>query len=830
MSAPEELVFRTEVQSGKSIKDTEKLTKSIKNTDKAVKDVGKTTQKTATDMKKGLNDVLKSSDSFEKKLATVNKIVKETPVSIRDMNKQIQAYQSIALEAGRTSPVGQEALAQAAALKDRYVDIQNETKRLADDQKNLKGVMEIGSGVVAGYGALQGAMALTGNVSEEMRETMVKLQAVQTILISLDKIRTSLQKESSAMLLLNTVRTKTAAAAQVAYTAVVGGTTGALKALRIAFLAIPIVAIIAGIMALISALTWFFSSAEEAEEQNKAVNKSFEEQNKLLEKNSEAYKRNADNKRALMEAEHATAQEMFEFDKKRIADEEKMRKDEVALLKETLPKKTAAYKQALEEGNNELAKTIREETATMREHYHDLLAEQGQWTVDTQLLEAKHSEAMQAEQDTLQNWKIKNIENADDRAIAQMKQKHAEELAELIKRYGEENAIVMEAKEQQAKQLEALEQKQRQARWQKYKKRREEEAAQLLEEQRLLEDLLAANIADADSRQFAQMQLAHERELQELKARYGAEHDIVIQAQIKQESEVAALKAQWAAKAKQEEDALAAEEEQKRLEELELQAVDERARLEGKLIKMREDWEATQALKRELAALEMEEALAQENLTEGEKFRIKQEYAQKIDTIRQEDADREKERQASVAQAAENVLAMGLESAQNLTDAFFGYKLEKAKGDEKETLKIEKKKFEVNKKLQIAQAVMQGIQAVMAAYSSGAAIPVVGAVTGPAFAVLAGVASALNIAKISATKFQGGGGARGATGGGASASTPSVAVPSIGGEAPDLTTLTQGLAGSGGSSSSMTKVTLLQSELEESLSESQSVDVVSNVG
>lgn len=618
-------------------------------------------------------------------------------------------------------------------------------------------------------------------------------------------------------------------AAQVVYTAVIGGTTGAMKALKIAMLAIPIVLILAGIMALIAALSWFFSSAEEAEEQNKAVNKSFEEQNKLLEKNSEAYKRNADNKQKLMESENVTSQKMFEFQKQRILDEEKMRKDEVALLKKTLPKKTAAYKQALEEDNMELAKTIREETTAMREKYHDLLAEQGQWHVDTQLLEAKHSETMQEEQDTLQNWKIKNIENADDRAISQMKQKHLEEIAELIKRYGEENAIVMEAKEQQAKQLEALEQKQRQARWQKYKKRRDKEAADLLTEQQLLEDLMAANITDADARQLAQIQLANERELEQLTARYGAESEIVIQAETKQLNAVAALKAQWAEKAKLAEEAIAAEQEEKRLAELELQAVDERAKLEGKLIQMRENWEVTQELKRELAALELEEALAQENLTEGEKFRIKQEYQQKIDLLREENANKEKERQAEVAQAAEKVLTMGLESAQNLTDAFFGYKLQKAKGDERETLKIEKKKFEVNKKLQIAQAIMQGIQSVQAAFSSGSAIPIVGAVTGPAFAALAGVSSALNIAKIANTKFEGGGSGGGAAT--ASAGTPSVSVPSISGEAAgDITTLTQGLEGSGESGGSTTQVTILQSELEESNQQSQNVDVVSNVG
>lgn len=783
MSAPEELVFRTEVQSGKSVKETDKLTKSIEKTDKAVKGVGKTTEKTAKDMKKGLNDIINSGDSFEKKLAAINKVVKETPVSIRDMNKQIQAYQSIALEAGRTSPIGQEALAQAAALKDQYVDIQNETKRLSDDQKNLKGVMEIGSSVLAGYGALQGAMALTGNTSEEMRVVMVKLQAVQTILISLDKIRTALQKESSAMLLLNTVRTKAATVAQVIYTTVVGTTTGALKALRIAFLAIPIVAIIAGIMALVSALAWFFSAAEEAEEMNNKVNESFEKQNKLLETNTRNFKRNADNKRAIMESENATAEELFEFDKKRILDEEKLRKDEVAMYKEILPQKTAAYKQALEEENWELAKTIREETTQMRDKYHKLIELQDQWVVDTKVLENKRKNELA---------KIREQEAKEEERELKDKQKKAQE-------------------------------------WAKRRERaRQEEAKRVLEEQRTLQDLLNANIQDEDLRRTAQLKTTHAREIEELIQRYGAEHEIVKQATIRQIDERAALMDEFRLREQQEQEKADAKEAELKAAKAEQEAIDERARLEGKLIMMREDFEATQALKKELALIDMEEALAQEELTEGEKFRIREEYAQKIDDINEENAQREKNRQKSVMDTTVGAITQGLDAAQGLSDAFFDYKLQKAKGDEKETLRLEKKKFETNKKLQIAQAVIQGIQGVMAAYSSGSAIPVVGAVTGPAFALAAGITSALNIAKIANTKFEGG---NRSGGGAATASTPAVDIPSVSGQTPeDITTLTQGLQGGDEEAPMTTKVTLLKSELEESLAEGDSEVVISNVG
>lgn len=121
-----------------------------------------------------------------------------------------------------------------------------------------------------------------------------------------------------------------------------------------------------------------------------------------------------------------------------------------------------------------------------------------------------------------------------------------------------------------------------------------------------------------------------------------------------------------------------------------------------------------------------------------------------------------------------DVTVKGLQAAQGLADAFYSYKLSNVKKGSAEELKIEKQKFETNKKLQLAQATIQGIQAVLAAYSSGSAIPVIGAVAGPAYAALAGVVSALNIAKIASQKFEGGGSTTPATGAGGSPNLPSV--------------------------------------------------------
>jgi hypothetical protein len=177
------------------------------NADKAEKSF-KSYNKELGNTKKQYDAVLKSGKPFDQQLEDINRIVKETPLNVRDMNKQIQAYQSIALSAGRETPVGRKALEEAAALRDRYIDIQNETKRLADDQRTLEGAMQGVATGVAVYGGIQSAMALSGVESEKLRETLVKLQAAQTLMNSINQVATAFEKESALMLTLKTAKTK----------------------------------------------------------------------------------------------------------------------------------------------------------------------------------------------------------------------------------------------------------------------------------------------------------------------------------------------------------------------------------------------------------------------------------------------------------------------------------------------------------------------------------------------------------------------------------------------------------------------------------------------
>ena len=228
--------------------DSDQANKSLNQTEQELNDVAKASGKAAEEIKKtnkSLDEILMSTDDVNKKLKDLDQTVATSPKNFRDLNKQIQAYQTIALQAGRESAVGKEALSKAAALKDQMVDLQNETKRLADDNFKLQGTIGIGTGVIAGFSAYQGVLAATGVESEKLQETMVKLQAAQSALNGIVQLQTAFQKESAAMLLINTLRTKAATAANVVFNAV-------MKANPIGLIITAIAALVAGITALIN--------------------------------------------------------------------------------------------------------------------------------------------------------------------------------------------------------------------------------------------------------------------------------------------------------------------------------------------------------------------------------------------------------------------------------------------------------------------------------------------------------------------------------------------------------------------------------------------------
>lgn len=182
------IAIKMTLDTSDTVQGLDKVDQGVKNVDSSVDELNQST----------------NNLTFDDKLQQINDKVKSGELDFRQLRKTIQDYQGIALQAGRTSPVGQEALAQAAALKDQMTDLDNEVKRLADDGVALKGAMQIGQGVVAGFTAVKGVTAALGVENEDLQKTMVQLQGAQAALMGIEQLRaTFLEKESFAAILLN---------------------------------------------------------------------------------------------------------------------------------------------------------------------------------------------------------------------------------------------------------------------------------------------------------------------------------------------------------------------------------------------------------------------------------------------------------------------------------------------------------------------------------------------------------------------------------------------------------------------------------------------------
>lgn len=236
MATEREVILRLKADTSGVEKGLEGMEESLSGIDKQLEEIGKS----------GKTDVL------QKKLDELNKKVESGELSMRDLTRAVKEYQTIAVQAGKDSPVGQAAIIRAAELKDSLGDLQTQVNNLGHDGKNMQAALQLGSTVIGGYSAFQGVTALLGRENEDLAKTFVKLQAAQSALAGIEQIRMSLEKESFLMLKAKAIQTNVLSAATAAYNAVIGTSTGVLKLFKIALISTGIGAIIVGVGLLVA--------------------------------------------------------------------------------------------------------------------------------------------------------------------------------------------------------------------------------------------------------------------------------------------------------------------------------------------------------------------------------------------------------------------------------------------------------------------------------------------------------------------------------------------------------------------------------------------------
>lgn len=295
----EEIVFTTRVDTGNSVS-------AINNVDKALKNVDNTIKETSTD----------SSTAFD----NLNKKVESGELSVRQLTKAVKEYATIAVQAGEDSVIGQEAIRRAGQLKDRLGDLQTQINANANDGRNMQTALQLGQGIASGYAVAQGAMALFGSESKDLQKTLVKLQAIQALLVGLEEIRAILEKESLVRLKATQIWNKVKIASEYAYTTAIGTSTGALKLARIAMLALPIIAIIAGLVAIAGAMGAFSSSTNDANIKQQRLNANIDKQINIIERRRKSMNNDLEFQLAYQKAIGMSDETILENKKKGVAE------------------------------------------------------------------------------------------------------------------------------------------------------------------------------------------------------------------------------------------------------------------------------------------------------------------------------------------------------------------------------------------------------------------------------------------------------------------------------------------------------------------------------
>lgn len=251
--------------------------------------------------------------------------------SVKSLKQQLREAQSdvatLSEKFGATSQAAIEAAKRAANLKDAIGDAKALTDAFNPDRKfsAFAGALQ---GVVGGFTAVQGAMALMGAESEDVQKTLLKVQSAMAMVQGLNAINESIEsfQRLGTYLKSFTIVQKAVTAAQWLWNA-------AMAANPIGAIIVAITALIAGIVALTS---WLKASSDAAKEQTKAIQeneKAVEKQKDAIDKANLAFETRQKHSLAMLKASGASA--------------EAIRKHELALINEKIAFREATAATAL---------------------------------------------------------------------------------------------------------------------------------------------------------------------------------------------------------------------------------------------------------------------------------------------------------------------------------------------------------------------------------------------------------------------------------------------------------------------------------------------------
>jgi len=796
-------------------------------------------EETLTKMEKDLRNISKidAVAKTEKSFKELNQIVDESALSIQDMTKAMDNYINIAASAGRTSPIGKDAIKRAGALKDSIDGLRMEADQASKDFGNLQAAMQVGTAVIGGYTAIQGTMALLGVENEALMETMVKLQAANSVLMGVESVRQSLEKEGILVQKLTAFWTKIKTKALKLQTNAKKkdiGVTGVLTLVTKNFFktlaANPLGVIIAAVVALVAAvgaLIAIFGNSndqfDKAAAKQKAYGEAVHEANlnnaeqvtkleTLLAVAKDETASLAAREQALKEAkeqggeylEGLTLQNIATAEGATLIDEYIVALDKKAQAEAVHESLVEAKKQLIDEEN----KILGEQVVFWDKVKLGIQASTMVMNIESDVLEVatenqkENTKALRNKITALKELaKETEIEAANVKATEEAAAAAAKAEAERLKKLADDDK---KAKEERKKQ--------REKDAQDAKKAEEERIKNLIASQQFADSLVIQMMKDGQEKEEALRVEAFEKEIGQLQENGQLTAEIEKNLITQLETDLGAIKENF----RKEEEAKVKEHLAKQ-NQLRIDLLGEGAEKESKAAKL--------ALEVKLEQLEEEGLLTAEVKARLEE-KLREDLAEinkKWDDKAVEETKKTEAEKLAARQDALNKAGAAIDGLSEINNKITEAQINKAGKDEEKIERIRKRSFERDKKLNIAKAAINGAQAILAAIATG---PPVGYI----FAAISAVTTAAQIAAINSATYEGGGGS-------ASVAAPSTSGLSVGSEATaptptgnanqDTTTSTADLVNE---ETGPTKIFVSAVDISNVQSTSKKIDTIGTVG
>ena len=467
--AQEEIIFKVGVDTGTAKSDVDKVGDSVEN-------VGKETKKTA--------------GSF----TSLRKELKDLTIQLQNLDPASKEFEKVAQRAGQ---IKEQMRGVADAIND------------ADPEVFGGKFQRTAEGIAGAFSAVTGAQALFGQQSEEIEKQMLKVQGAIALTQGISAMK---ELKNDALDLATSIKTKVIGAVtsltgaelanaqatgtmttlQKVYTFVVGTSTGAMKAFRIALAATGIGAIVVLLGLAAQAMGVFGDSTDETAEKVKQLKERQQAYKDQLQKELDLLtKLRAERKGGVTELENS-----IRVMKAKGATDKEVYDSERALIKKQLDELAFAlgYKGSLNLEERNKKRQLLTDLQVLDAEYNRKSKEDQQKANEEASAKRKENNAKRKQeqekeaqerlnlQRKLEDLTVANIDDVNTREIMSLKLKHDREREELIKQYeGKKglkekyDALMLELDVQQEAEKATLKKQQDDAQTEKDKAKKEKE-------------------------------------------------------------------------------------------------------------------------------------------------------------------------------------------------------------------------------------------------------------------------------------------------------------------------------------------------------------------